>query len=102
MLETTGFELILLFLIMVAVAITSRWAGVYVMSFIPIAPSVESFIKAMSGSVLIALIAPLFLTGDTGAKLALATTLVFMIATRKALLAITMGMFVAALVRGIL
>lgn len=53
------------------------------MSFVPIGPRMKSFIGAMSGSVLIALLAPIALNGDAGARLALLATGVMMLLLRK-------------------
>lgn len=49
------------------------------MSFVPINYRVQQFISAMSGSVLVALLAPLALNGDNGARLALLTTAAVML-----------------------
>lgn len=86
-------------LIVAAVTWLTRWGGVYVMSFVPISPWIRRFIQAMSGSVLVALIAPLAVTGDNGARLALLTTAAIMLALRKPLPAIACGILAAALMR---
>ena len=69
------------------------------MSFVPISPRVKRFIQGMSGSVLVALLAPMAVTGDAGARLALLTTAILMLLLKKPLLAIAGGILVAALVR---
>ena len=53
----------------------------------------------MSGSVLVAVLAPLAAQGDAGARLALATTAVVMLVVKKPLPAIAAGILAAALVR---
>lgn len=65
------------------VTLATRWGGVYVMSFIPISERVQRFITAMSGSVLIALLAPLAVEGDNGARAALFSTAVVMFIVKK-------------------
>ena len=42
---------------------------------VPISDTVQRFITAMSGSVLVVLLAPIAVEGDNGARLALGTTL---------------------------
>jgi uncharacterized membrane protein len=55
----------------------------------------------MSGSVLIAVLTPLAVTGDNGARLALLTTGVMMLLVKKPLPAIAAGIAVAALWRNL-
>ena len=69
------------------------------MSFVPIGYRVKQFIQAVSGSVLVALIAPMAVEGDNAARMALLTTAVMMLLMRKPLPAIAAGMLVAALFR---
>lgn len=86
-------------MVMAIVTLVTRWGGVYVMAYVPISARVQRFIHAMSGSVLVALLAPIALEGDTGARLALLTTFVLMLVVKKPLLAIAAGIIVAALTR---
>ena len=97
--DATGSGAWLLVLVMAIVTLATRWGGVYVMSFVPIGYRVRQFISAMSGSVLVALLAPLALEGDTAARLALLTTGVIMLLLKKPLPAIAAGILVAALFR---
>ncbi|NLY59233.1 MAG: AzlD domain-containing protein [Gammaproteobacteria bacterium] len=97
--DATGSGAWLLVLVMAIVTLATRWGGVYVMSFVPIGYRVRQFISAMSGSVLVALLAPLALEGDTAARLALLTTGVIMLLLKKPLPAIAAGIVVAALFR---
>jgi uncharacterized membrane protein len=97
--EASGFGAAVLVAIMAIVTLATRWGGVFVMGFVPISPSVERFINAMSGSVLVAIIAPLAIEGDGGARLALATTAAIMLAFKKPLPAIAAGIVIAALWR---
>ena len=53
----------------------------------------------MASSVLIAIIVPMAVDGDLGALAALVATAVTMLATRKPLPSITVGLLAAALVR---
>lgn len=98
-LETTGYSALILVLIMALVTLATRWGGVYVMSFVPIGYRVKQFIGAMSGSVLVALLAPMALEGDNGARLALLATAITMLLLKKTLPAITAGILTAAIFR---
>ena len=71
---TTDLGTLLIILIMALVTLATRWGGVCIMAFVPISRRVQQFIRAMSGSELIALLAPLAAQGDGGAKLALRVT----------------------------
>jgi len=97
--ETAGLGTLALILAMAAVTLATRWGGVFVMSFIPVGYRVKQFINAMSGSVLVALLAPMAVDGDNGARLALLTTAVVMLLLKKPLPAIAAGILAAALFR---
>lgn len=97
--ETTGYGTLIILLIMAIVTLATRWGGVFVMSFVPINYRVQQFITAMSGSVLVAVLAPLAVKGDNGARLALLATAIIMLTVKKPLPAIAGGVLVAALVR---
>lgn len=99
--DTAGFGTLLIILIMALVTLATRWGGVFVMSFVPINYRVQQFISAMSGSVLVAVLAPMAVTGDNGARLALLTTAIVMLLLRKPLPAIAAGIVVAAVFRQI-
>lgn len=98
-LPLTPATALLAILVMALVTYITRAGGVMVMSRVPIGPKVERFINAMAGSVLVAVILPLAVQGDWGARFALVATLVVMLTTHKPLLAITAGMATAALWR---
>jgi len=97
--ETTTLGVLALIAIMAVVTLVTRFGGVFIMSFLRISPRVESFINTMASSVLIAIIVPMAVTGDLGALAALVTTGVAMLAIRKPLPSITLGLLAAALVR---
>ncbi len=99
--DTAGNGTLLIILIMALVTLITRWGGLFVMSFVPINHKVQQFIAAMSGSVLVAIIAPLFIEGDLGAKVALTATALFAVTTKKPLTAIALGIALAALTRQI-
>ena len=96
---TTDLGTLLIILIMALVTLATRWGGVFIMAFVPISRRVQQFIRAMSGSVLIALLAPLAAQGDGGAKLALLVTAGVALVLKKPLPAISAGLVAAALFR---
>ena len=97
-LETSGSGALVIILIM-AVTLATRWGGVFVMSFVPINRRTEQFISAMSGSVLVALLTPMAVNGDNGARLAFLVTAVTMLLLKKPLPAIAAGIITVALFR---
>ncbi|MCC2595574.1 AzlD domain-containing protein [Pusillimonas sp. MFBS29] len=98
-LDTTGTGALFIVLIMAIVTLATRWGGVYVMGFVPISKRVKRFIQAMSGSVLVAIVTPMAVTGDVGAQLSLLATGIVMLSLKRPLLALACGIVVAALVR---
>ncbi|WP_445158596.1 AzlD family protein [Halomonas sp. E14] len=98
-LPATAAGVVAAILIMALVTYLTRAGGVFVMAHVPIGPKVERFINAMAGSVLIAVITPLAIQGDWGARVALVATLGVMLTTQKALAAIAAGILAAALWR---
>lgn len=97
--ETTGMGPLMIVIVMALVTLATRWGGVYVMSFISFNNKIKAFIQGMSGSVLVAILAPVALTGDKGSQMALLTTAMMMLVFSRPLLAITFGIVVSALVR---
>lgn len=97
--EATTLSILGVIIAMALVTLATRWGGVYAMSFVPLRPRVQRFIQAMSGSVLVALLAPMAVAGDTAARLALLTTAGVMLVFKKPLLAIACGVVAAALFR---
>ncbi len=97
--ETSSIGVLVIVLTMALVTLATRWGGVYVMSFVPISFRVKQFTHAMSGSVLVAIIAPMTVEGDHGARLALVCTGVVMLLIRRPLLAIASGILAAGLSR---
>lgn len=94
--ETTVAGTLVLIAIMTVVTLITRFGGIFLMSFVTINPRVEGFINAMASSVLIAILTPLAVEGDIGARLALGTTAALMLAFRKPLPAIAAGILAAA------
>ncbi|MEO5344450.1 MAG: AzlD domain-containing protein [Gammaproteobacteria bacterium SHHR-1] len=97
--ETAGLGSVAIVIAMALVTLATRWGGVFVMSYVPISYRVKQFINAMSGSVLVALITPMAVAGDNGARLALLTSAIMMLVVKKPLPAIAAGVLAAALFR---
>ncbi|MFT3717484.1 AzlD family protein [Pseudorhodoferax sp.] len=97
--ESTVTGTLVIILVMAVVTLATRWGGIFVMSFIPIGRKMQQFIRAMSGSVLVALLAPLAMKGDNAARLALLVTATVMLLLKKPLPAIAAGIIAAALLR---
>ncbi len=97
--DTTAPGALIIILCMALVTLATRWGGVFVMSYIPINYRVKQFINAMSGSVLVAILAPMSVAGDNGARLALLVTALIMLLLKKPLPAILAGILAAALWR---
>ena len=97
--ETDALGILVIVIVMALVTLLTRWGGVFVMSFVPINYRVEQFISAMSGSVLVSLLAPLSMDGVWGARLAMGTTAILMLVFKKPLIAIAIGIAVAGIFR---
>jgi|SRR5690606_3082792 len=97
--EATSLNVWIVVVLMAIVTLATRWGGVYLMNFVPLGPRVRRFIQAMSSSVLVALITPIAVSGDTGARLALLATAAAMLVFKRPLLAIGSGIFLAAMTR---
>ena len=98
-LPATAAGAIAAIVLMALVTYLTRAGGVFIMSRVPIGPRMERFINAMAGSVLVAVITPMAVHGDWGARLALVATLIVMLTLQKPLPAITAGIVTAALWR---
>ncbi|HET8903707.1 MAG TPA: AzlD domain-containing protein [Saccharospirillum sp.] len=96
MMATDGINGLMVIVLMGAVTLLTRFGGVLVMSVVPINRRVESFINAMSGSVLIAILVPVAVEGDVAARMALLATAGVMLALRRPMPAIAAGIAVAA------
>jgi len=97
-----GGGALLLILLMALVTLGTRLGGVYITGWIPLRPRVRSFIDAMSGSVLVAVLVPLALQADAAGRLAILSTLLLMLFTGRPMPAIAAGVAVAAGTRWLL
>jgi uncharacterized membrane protein len=77
----------------------TRFAGIWIMDYIPLTKRMERGLEALVGSVFIAFVVPALWKGDLGVKLATVAAFAVMLITRKVLAAITVGAVVAVLAR---
>lgn len=99
MIEATPLAVTAIIALMALVTLATRLGGVFAMSFVRIRPGLERFINGMASSVLIAIVVPMAVSGDAGARAALAATTVVMLLTSRPIPAITAGLVAAASVR---
>lgn len=97
--ETTPLGIVAIIVVMWLVTVATRFAGPFLMQYIPLHPRVQSFISAMASSVLIAIVVPMAFSGDLGARAALLSTAAIMLFTGRVMPAIGAGLLAAALVR---
>ena len=86
-------------IIMALVTYSTRISGAVVMSFVPLSPGVKRFLAAISGSVLVAIIVPPAVHGDMAAQGAVISAIGMMVLKRNTVLAMSVGVLVAILIR---
>jgi uncharacterized membrane protein len=84
---------------MAVLTYATRAGGFLVMSMVPLSPRLEAFLRHLSGSVLVAIIVPAVVTSGLAAILAVIAAVLVMRRTGNALLAMTAGIGLAALLR---
>ncbi len=84
---------------MALVTYATRAGGVLLMGLVPITPRVEAFLRHLSSSVLVALVAPAALRGEAAALVAVGAAALVMAATRHLIAAMSAGVAGAALLR---
>lgn len=87
--------------LLAAVTLATRVGGVWMMSYVRITPRIETFLKYMSISVLIAIVVPAAWEGGPHIWPGVATAAAVMVATRSAIGAMLAGTAVAAIARGL-
>lgn len=84
---------------MAAATATTRIAGYWMMSYVPLTRRVHRMLDALPGSVIAATVVPVALNGGVVAATAIATATIVMVIRHNALLAMATGVAVAALMR---
>lgn len=86
-------------LAMALITLLTRCAGMVVMAWTPLSPRIERFLEAVSGSVLVALVAPAALSGGPAAQAAVLAAIAIMRFSRIAALAMVSGVLAAVAIR---
>lgn len=97
----TDRAVLLAILGMALVTYATRAGGLWLMSRVPLGAKAASFLRHLSGCVLVALVVPEAARGDLAAVCGLVAALVAMLATRRMPLAMLCGVVTAAAVRAI-
>ena len=84
---------------MALVTYATRAGGIFLVGFMPMSARMESFLRYLAGSVLVALVVPAAVRGGTEAYVAVGVAILGMLALRRALPAIALGILAAALWR---
>jgi uncharacterized membrane protein len=87
-------------LLLAAVTLATRVAGVWMMSWVRITPRIETFLKYMSVSVLISIVVPATWAAGPHIWFGVGTAALVMLATQSALSAMLAGTALAAVARG--
>ncbi len=90
---------ILVIVALAAVTYLTRAGGLLIMSVVPVTPRTEAFLDSLSSSVMVAIVVPALLTGDTGTVIGIVAVVVATVTTKNMLIAMTAGVAVAALTR---
>ena len=94
-------EMMLAIGVMTAVTVTMRLGGFFVMRYVPITPRVRRMLDALPGSVIMAAVLPVVIEGGLVAALAVAAGMATMALARNDLVAVIVGVGVAALIRAL-
>ena len=81
-----------------AITFATRIGGVVMMRFVPLTPAIERFLRYLSSSVLVAVLAPAAYDGDLAARATLVSAALVMYFTRNALAAMAAGVAAAMVV----
>ncbi len=85
--------------VIAVVTYITRVGGLVIMSRMSITKRIERSLEALAGSVLVAIVAPATLEGDLAAKAAVVASIVIMLLTRNAVLAMGTGLVAAVAIR---
>jgi uncharacterized membrane protein len=99
MMSTEGAGAYLVIALMTLVMLFTRFGGVFITGLLPIGPRVMSFIDAMSGSVLVAVLVPIAVEADDAGRLGMLATGAVMLASARPMLAVSAGIGTTALLR---
>ncbi len=87
--------------LMAAVTMMTRLGGYWLMAHVPLTRRMRRMVEALPGSVVVATVAPIAVQGGLPAILAIAAAVLAMVVRRNELMAIAVGVAVAAAARGV-
>lgn len=99
MMPTEGYGVYLVIALMFVVTQFTRLGGVFITGFLPLRPRVMSFIDAMSGSVLVAVLVPVAVEADMAGRAGMLATGAIMLLAARPMVAVSTGILVTALMR---
>jgi uncharacterized membrane protein len=86
---------------MALITYATRAGGLWVMGYMPLSPRIESFLRHMASSVIVAIIVTQAWRGDWAMRLAIVVSVAVMLASRNSTAALIAGMVAAATWRAI-
>jgi uncharacterized membrane protein len=86
---------------MALITYATRAGGLWVMGYVPLSPRVESFLRHMASSVIVAIIVTQAWRGDWAMRVAVAVSVAVMLAMRSTTAALAAGMVAAAAWRAV-
>ncbi|MFN2327775.1 MAG: AzlD family protein [Chromatocurvus sp.] len=99
MISTEGYGVYLVIALMALVMLFTRFGGVFITGLLPLRPRVMSFIDAMSGSVLVAVLVPIAVEADMAGRGGMLATAGVMLLTARPMVGVSLGIVVTALMR---
>lgn len=99
MMSTDGYGAYAVIALMTLVIMFTRLGGVFITGLLPLRPRVMSFIDAMSGSVLVAVLVPIAVEADMAGRAGMLATAGVMLLTARPMAGVSMGILVTALMR---
>ena len=99
MMSTEGYGAYLIIGLMTLVILFTRLGGVFITGMLPLRPRVLSFIDAMSGSVLVAVLIPVVVEADISGRAGMLATGAVMLLSARPMAAVSAGILVTALLR---
>lgn len=99
MMSTDAYGAYIIIGLMTLVVMFTRFGGVFITGLLPLNPRVMSFIDAMSGSVLVAVLVPIAVEADMAGRGGMLATAGVMLLTARPMLGVSLGILVTALMR---
>jgi uncharacterized membrane protein len=86
---------------MALITYATRAGGLWAMDHVPVTPRVESFLRHMASSVIVAIVVAAAWRGDWGLRAAIPVSVIVMLTSRNSSAALAAGMLAAAAWRGV-